>query len=85
MLRCIYFFSLDTRTARKRTDSEDSGESSYKIGQGRLTSELLAQGIITPEILKTLQEEWEVSLERNQDDSTAKRSSKISTRRNKKK
>lgn len=79
---CISF-SLDARTIRERT--ADSEKSSYNIGQGRLTSELLAQGIITPEILKTLQEEWEVSLESNTNNSSAKRSSKIYTRRNKKK
>lgn len=83
MLKCVYFFTLGARTVCERTD--DSGKSSYNIGQGRLTSELLAQGVITPQILKTLQEEWEVSLESNKNNSSAKRSSKIYTRRNKKK
>lgn len=61
-------------------DSDQS--SNYKIGQGKLTKELLAQGLLTPKMLQTLQSEWEQS--KSSSKQSIRRSSKICTRRNKK-
>ncbi|XP_054713658.1 ATP-dependent RNA helicase SUV3 homolog, mitochondrial-like [Uloborus diversus] len=72
---------------------EDELEDSTEIkprhfGKGRLTQELLAQGLITPKMLKTLQREWEESLDSNEsytNNSFVRKKSKIHTRRFKKK
>lgn len=77
-----------TRNSLHANSDVKEREESTPIGQGRLTSELLAQGLITREMLKTLQEEWEATLENKElEDSSSipKRSSKIYSRRNKKK
>ncbi|CAL1261875.1 unnamed protein product [Larinioides sclopetarius] len=57
------------------------------FGKGRLTQELLNQGLLTPQMLKTLQREWEQSLEESQSPFNPLKSKKISShpRRNKKK
>ncbi|PRD30914.1 UNVERIFIED_CONTAM: ATP-dependent RNA helicase SUV3-like protein [Trichonephila clavipes] len=63
------------------------GGSNRNFGQGRLTRELLNQGLITPQMLKTLQKEWEESLEDPNplNPMRTKKFSKVHTRRNKKK
>ncbi|XP_035219000.1 ATP-dependent RNA helicase SUV3 homolog, mitochondrial-like isoform X3 [Stegodyphus dumicola] len=85
-------YNKNTRTRSSSVEAEVDGleEPKEKIyGKGRLTKELLAQGLITPSMLKRLQKEWEQSLESSAMSSNekqrVKKSTKVYNRRLKKK
>ncbi|GIY49736.1 ATP-dependent RNA helicase SUV3 homolog, mitochondrial [Caerostris extrusa] len=76
-----------TRSFNKKgpfASSEDlEPEELEKFGQGKLTQELLNKGVFTPQMLRILQREWQESNPLNSPRSF--KSSKVYTRRNKKK
>ncbi|KAG8179424.1 hypothetical protein JTE90_026323 [Oedothorax gibbosus] len=79
-----------TTTISKEVDTDEDTPSQLKsFGHGKLTTELLEQGLITPKMLKTLQKEWEASLEEDSPQfnplAKPKKYSKVYTRKPKKK
>nr|XP_042901967.1 ATP-dependent RNA helicase SUV3 homolog, mitochondrial [Parasteatoda tepidariorum] len=69
------------------TTEFESGFREKSLGKGRLTKELLDKGLITPEMLQTLQEEWIEETQSSPFSSPTNRRkfSKVHTRRSKKK
>ncbi|GBM01033.1 ATP-dependent RNA helicase SUV3, mitochondrial [Araneus ventricosus] len=89
-------YKTSSRKYKSSLDSADDldpdsvmkfGKNNKNFGNGRLTRELLNQGLLTPEMLKTLQKEWEQSLEESQSPFNPLKSKKFPShpRRNKKK
>ncbi|KAL5017188.1 hypothetical protein ScPMuIL_006777 [Solemya velum] len=56
-----------------------------KLGQGRLTTQLIKQGIITPEILNKLQEEWSKAEKNDSDDGGSSNGAGLKRKRSKRK
>lgn len=49
------------------------GRKSADLGKGRLTERLLAQGILTPNMLQALKKEWDKQGDENNDNSSNKK------------